>query len=478
MAPAGVVIGAVRPRRRGAGGELYRPPEGGSVVRARIGTARRGRVVLARYFQFYVKKRGRRRTDSPAIGNLALALFFALLLCVGIGFFAVLVMSLIIPEWRVRHRFVADRAMVVDTRARPVNSDEATVVRPEVLITYEVEGANYQTWTYDIARVESGSRDKVQAILDRFEIGREYPCWYDPDDPDTAVLVRDYSWSAWMMTLLPLSLMLVGGGGLAISLLNWGKSAERRAALAQKTLHLDLFEPAASTDRGFPSLPLDRDLTNSPGTTLKFRLPMDAAPQRALFVVVAVGAGVLAGAVFFAVQATQAHLRGRPDWFMTIFAGVWAAAALVALVFVVRNLIRDAEVGTTIIEVSEHPWRPGEQYELFLAQGGHQELTRFDVRLVCEERATYSQGTNTRTEQAITVDEILFHRDGGQTTGSPTFEARCEVRVPARAMHSFISDHNEIGWKLVVTGESASRGGFVRSFPIVMYPAHDRGEQP
>jgi hypothetical protein len=232
---------------------------------------------LARNFQFYVKKRRGRRTDSPTIGNLALVLFFALLLFVGVGFFAVLVVRLILPEWRAQHRFIANRAVVLDTRAGPVNSEEATVFRPEVLIKYQVDRTSYQIWTYDIARVDSGTREVVQKILDRFEVGREYPCWYDPDDPDSAVVVRGYSWSAWLMTLLPLSLVLVGGGGLTISLLNWGKSAERRAVLAQKTLHLELFETPVPADRAYPSLPPESDLTNSPGTTLKFRLPIDRA---------------------------------------------------------------------------------------------------------------------------------------------------------------------------------------------------------
>ena len=50
------------------------------------------------------------------------------------------------------------------------------------------------------------------------------------------------------------------------------------------------------------------------------------------------------------------------------------------------------------------------------------------------------------------------------------FEARCALEVPAGAMHSFRSEHNEIVWKIVVKGQLARWPDFQRSFPILVYP--------
>lgn len=431
---------------------------------------------MRRYFQFYVKKRGGRRTDSPMIGSLALTLFFALLLLLGVGFFALLLLRLIVPEWRAQNRFIADSAVVLKTRPRPISSNNSEVFRPDVLIEYEVDGTRYQTWTYDVARVEAGTREEVRAILERFVPGREVPCWYDPESPDTAVLVRRYNWSAWSMTILPLALVIVGGAGLTITLLNWGKSAERRAAFAQKRLNLELFEPIAAANRQFPALPHDNHQTNSPGTTLKYRLPMDVAPKWTSAILGSVALGVLAVAAFFAVLAANSHRVGQPDWFMTAFAAMWGVAGIVLLAFVVRNLVRDAAVGGTIVEISEHPWRPGEHYELFLNQGGRLSLDRLEMRLICEEKATYSQGTNTRTETACVFNESLVQREQLEVGRPDPFEARCEITLPARAMHSFVADHNEVVWRLVVEGQAAKKRGFERSFPIVVFPPRELGE--
>ena len=431
---------------------------------------------MARYFQFYVKKRGGRRTDSPMLGRLALSLFFALLLLVGVGFLAVLMVRLIVPEWRAMHRFVATRAVVLKTRPRPVSGADAELYRPDVLIQYAVDGVNHETWTYDIARVDDGTMDEVQAMLDRFVPGREFPCWYDPKDPDQAVLVRHYSWTAWLMTILPLSLVVVGGAGLTITLLNWGKSAERRAVLAQKRLNLELFEPALASNRLFPTLPPDSNLTNSPGTTLKFRLPLDVAPKWTSLVLSCIAIGVLLVAAFFAFLAIQGHRGGKPDWSMTIFATICTGVGLAFAGFVARNLAREAALGATIIEVSDHPWRPGEHYELFLNQGGKQTLSRLEMRLVCEERATYSQGTNTRTERACVLKEVLLERDELEVGRPDPFEARCEITLPTRAMHSFMADHNEVTWRLVIEGRGPRQKKFERSFPIVVYPPRELGD--
>ena len=37
-------------------------------------------------------------------------------------------------------------------------------------------------------------------------------------------------------------------------------------------------------------------------------------------------------------------------------------------------------------------------------------------------------------------------------------------------MHSFKSDHNEIGWTLVVRGCVASRPNYERDFPVLVHP--------
>jgi hypothetical protein len=57
----------------------------------------------------------------------------------------------------------------------------------------------------------------MQAIVDSFQVGATYPCWYDPDRPDRAVLVRGQMWGAYVFLILPLGFLAVGGIGMLIA---------------------------------------------------------------------------------------------------------------------------------------------------------------------------------------------------------------------------------------------------------------------
>ncbi len=54
---------------------------------------------MARSFRYYGKKRGHRRTGSPALASLGEAAFFAVLLLLG-GWLMLRFVNLVVPDWR------------------------------------------------------------------------------------------------------------------------------------------------------------------------------------------------------------------------------------------------------------------------------------------------------------------------------------------------------------------------------------------
>jgi hypothetical protein len=124
------------------------------------------------------------------------------------------------------------------------------------------------------------------------------------------------------------------------------------------------------------------------------------------------------------------------------------------------------------MEISDHPFRPGGQYRLFLSQSGRLAIKALRVSLVCEEAATYRQGTNTRTEnQAVYRQELFCHEAFRGESGLP-FETEFDLNVPEGAMHSFKASHNEINWILTVEGDVANWPRYRRSFPVIVRPAN------
>ena len=402
-------------------------------------------------------------------------LFFTVFLVGGIGGLIVLYFTVVVPQWQANTEFVSHRCRVLDKRLGEKESDDGILYRPEIQVEYSINDEKFVIWTYDIwvfdatGGYSDGKEDK-EAILDEFEVGRLHQCWYDPEDPSRAVLVRSYRWWLGLLFILPISFVLIGTARLVYILFLVGKSAEHRSAFAQKAANLAPFEAANKPLAGYPAIPGGLNLTDSPGTTLAFRLPVSSTPSWLMFVtgtVSLVWNGIVA---WLLVVAIRGHLRGQHDWLLTLFALGFAAAGVVLVVYAIRQAMVTTGIGPTLMEISHQPLRPGVEYQLFISQTGRLELNRFEVTLVCEEEATFRHGTDTRKESCRVSEQTVFEREKFEVVRGVPFEINSNVRLPEDVMHSFKSAHNEVNWRFVVRGHIQGWPDFERSFPVLVYP--------
>jgi hypothetical protein len=176
-------------------------------------------------------------------GRRLLGMFFSLFLLGGCCFLLVITWADVVVPWRVNHRYQETPCVVldrrVDQRAFPGGGDPAVGgggvspgYRPEILIQYEVDGKTYRTWTYDSPPGRGvrhyGGRADAQVALDGFSVGQVYRCWYDPDEPGEAVLVRGYRHLWWLC--FPWPFILMGGLGLIWLLLTRKPRSRREPA--------------------------------------------------------------------------------------------------------------------------------------------------------------------------------------------------------------------------------------------------------
>jgi hypothetical protein len=428
----------------------------------------------------YGKKRGHRRTGSRAWGNIGEALFFGFFLVVGSLFLMALLNMLVVPEWRVNHGFIQTEGTVLDSGVRRVPDEPATddagppLYRPEVLVQFRVGDKPYERTLYDIhfdtGRELSADREAQQAAADEFHPGDKVPLWYDPANPHIAVVVRGYTWLLWLLLLLPLAFIVVGGAGLVLTLFRWGKSVEHHVATTQMARRLNPLNAGEAEAVEYPYVPLDSNLTNSPGTRLKYRLPIDLSRGWRLLAILAACLFWNGIVTVFAVIAVNNHLAGRPEWVLSLFVVLFAAAGLTMIYFFIRELLVVTGVGPTQIEISDHPWRPSHSYRVYVSQGGRLAINSFELSLVCDEVATYREGTDTRTEIRCVHAQPLLRREQVELLPQSAFEDQCEAAVPPECMHSFKADHNEVRWRLLVRGDVAGWPPFERSFPVVVYP--------
>jgi hypothetical protein len=198
-------------------------------------------------------------------------------------------------------------------------------------------------------------------------------------------------------------------------------------------------------------------------------LPIDATSGWLSFTMAAVCISWLLA--MYVVQVAQRYMEGRPNWLLTwlmvpiVLAGVWTIVALA------RQVVLNIAIGTTRVEVSQHPFVPGGTFRGFVSQTGRLEVRWLQVQVVCEEQAIYQQGTDTRRASSRVYRATLLSKRKFEIRPQQAFEAEFDIPVPASAMHSFASPHNGVSWALLVRGRMAVWGDFERRFPIYVYPA-------
>ncbi len=424
--------------------------------------------------RIFGKKRGDRRTGSRAWGSFGDGLFHAALVAAGLVFSTLLVTGVAVPEWRINRDYVATtcrivgRGLVRRTVEDPPGSTTVTW-RPCLLVRYEAAGAAREAWSRTDPSTGTGDRASAVEAVARWPLGTDVTGWFDPAHPDTVVLQRGYNWWMWGLTLLlPGALLAFGGAGLLRALRRWGRSDEAIAAARLTALATAATHAAAAP--GHPGVPAGDDMTNSPGTVLRWRLPLEspeswtlvglglfAAAWNAVLAVLAVGAG-------FDLAGEQRH------WFLLALLVPVVAVGAAAVVLFVRALVLRTAVGTTQIEIADHPLRPGGRYDVLLAQGGSGDLHELSMALECEEQATFRQGTDTRSETLVVHRESLRTWRDVRVAPGTRFEALGSMVVPPHAMHSFTSEHNAVRWRIVVRGIPVRWPPFTRVFPVVVFP--------
>jgi hypothetical protein len=434
---------------------------------------------MVRLPRFFGKKRGHRRTGSQAWGSLGEGVFHAVVFCAGLVFGGLLISGVAVPEWRINHDFLPTRCRVVGTGIvrRTVEDPPGTFTaswRPSLRVRYTVEGSERETWTE--SRPDTGIADRAAVVerLAAWPLGTEIPGWYDPRNPDAVVLERGYNWWMWLLALLlPGALLGLGGSGLLRSVSRWGRSEE---ALARIAAGPGLFAAVpAGHAPGHPGVPACDDLVNSPGTVLRYRLPIESSANWTLL-----GLGLFAVLwnavlVVLAVNAGLDLAGGRIDWLLLVLIVPFLAVGIGGVVVFIRGLVLAAAVGTTQMEISDHPLLPGGRYEVLLAQGGAGVLRELEVSLELEEQATFRQGTDARSERIVVWRNPIATRRDVQLDPGTRYEMRGTVILPPDAMHSFVSEHNAIRWRLAVRGTPVRWPGFVRTFPVVVFPGGSEG---
>ena len=360
-------------------------------------------------------------------------------------------------------KFLRQIPCVIDgVVARPDPENPTKFFRPEVKISYEFEGESFTTTTYDrqtLTDDEGFVYDNKEALLRiaPFCPGQKTLCWIRVDDPTQAVLVKSSPLWGWLFLIIPTLLIFSAGSLLAARLYDRLLSEEARASVKKQRTR-------------YPTLPNVPDEGTASGVALAYRLTPRVRPSfsmwsRAFGVCVW---NVASWTIFLGVLTT-AETRGD-FWSACAFGAVFCGVGVVFArrFFSFFRTVRSA--GAMELEISTLPILPGRKIRFNLFLRGRVSAKRLDVFLTCEEVARFVQGTNSITHRYEAYSATLFTRYGVEVPSHETFVEKFTAITPIGAAPSFVSEHNEISWRVVVKLEFADGGSYSRDYDVIVYP--------
>ena len=158
------------------------------------------------------------------LAGYKLLLFFAqifiLLAC--LEFTQIFYTNDILPDKEVRDNYIQTSCVVLAKKL----SQKGHILhryRADFLISYEVNTKPLQAWATGNGLDHAFFRDRGEQedALSQFEVGNNYPCWYNPVTPQLAVLVLRHDWASTLPLAVPTIVSLVTAYYLLKSILQF-----------------------------------------------------------------------------------------------------------------------------------------------------------------------------------------------------------------------------------------------------------------
>lgn len=355
---------------------------------------------------------------------------------------------------------------VLQSTIESKTDSDGRTYQPRIGYEYQVAGKRYTSTRYSFFPIWSnyGWAEKIVAL---YKTGTSHPCYYDPANPDEAVLKREFSGLGfWFGVLFPLPFVIIGGGVLFFSLRKTD-SATTFPSTNEPPPQDQTFPPDAGQSRFATSLG-ESSREQIPRDSLTEAKPRRATPvpyseraswkkfigpQKLLPTGSRIGTVIGLGCVSLFWNTivglfTLSAFVGR-QWFQLLFMTPFVLAGLGLIAGFIYSLLKLFNP-TVELAISEGAVPLGDSIDVaWELKGRVSRIKELTISAIGEEQATYTRGTDTKTDKRVfkTIEVTRISTVAEMQFGTAT------IAIPLETMHSHSGNKNKVVWKLVVQGE-------------------------
>lgn len=273
----------------------------------------------------------------------------------------------------------------------------------------------------------------------------------------------------YFLLLAIISFVVIGGRGI-IGILSSSKVAGRRLLQIRRVQRTGKTLLGEIQDH-LPYVPSHDVYSDSHGTHFQYRLDRVRSDFWSMLAIACFSFTWAGVSVFLLLMCFDSLSDGFwSHWILwaCLLSSVAICAWSARYFFVQLKVI--TSVGPTILEIDTHPLQPGMSFNCMVRQTGMLSVKSLRLYLICEELASYHQGTDVRTEVVEVFNEQVGIEKNFQISLNEAFSMITPIQIPIQAMHSFRSSSNAIQWKLVVLARFKTQPTIRRQFPIIVHP--------
>lgn len=417
--------------------------KGDSGLRARLDEARQSRRNKTK--QARQKGGVTRRAKGGIRGKIGLGLFLGFFLLIGLGFGYFMFGRPLLEVWDARD-WPTVPCVIQSSSVHESSGDDGSTYRIEMTFIYDYQGRSYSADRYDFfSFMHSSGYQGKKDVVSRYPAGMSTTCYVNPADPTVAVISRGASHNLWF-GLIPLVFILIGGGGI-LGLIwsgrraNWATHGAQRSddQPGRRDDWLPELAQRQAQDAGSP-----RGLTHDAQPVSPTRSRLGKALAVLVFMLIWNG---VVGVLLY-----QVYNEGA-SWGMTLF---MIPFVLVGLGFFVGMGYMLLSLSNPVVRMTFDPRvvELGQTMELDWSIDGRAErIQKLTVKIEGLERASYTRGTDTITDEHVFFEQTLFESEALDRRDPLARDGSAELELPRGTMHSLDADHNKIIWRVKVHGD-------------------------